>query len=371
MKQITLQRFLRSFIISTLLSLAVFFYIFYGEATTWPDAGKYWPGLVLCVLLANVLGLSLLILNDIYNNYFPWNRNLSLRFIVETGSAIAILAVLMVVYLMVYVKPMAVSNEELTFTEQYKGSIIKTGVFSVIILYIYSLVNFSVFSFNQYARVQIASIRSERDQLNLQFEALKSQLNPHFLFNALNTISSLIYKDIRLADRFIRQMAHTYNYILKTGETKLIDMNKELKMVESFFFMQKTRFGDSIHLSINIGENNRDSLIPPLTLQMLIENALKHNQVSDKKTLHITIDDEDKNCIKVQNNIIPKPELLKIGNNLIDRPKPANSHKIGLSNIRQRYGYFTQKQVEVKISEHFTVTLPAIIKNDEKTPVLQ
>jgi sensor histidine kinase YesM len=231
-------------------------------------------------------------------------------------------------------------------------------------------VNFSVFSFNQYAHVQLQTIKLERTQLNLQFEALKSQLSPHFLFNGLNTISSLIYKDIRLTERFIRQLAGTYRYILRTGELKLVAVEQETIMAENYFFMQKTRFGDSISLEINLDDKLKTSLIPPLTLQMLIENALKHNQIREENNLKLTIKNIDHKFIIVENNILPKPELLKIGNNLVDRPKQIKSHKIGLANIRSRYAYFTNRPVDIVINQKFTVKLPVIQNHPNEKTIL-
>jgi len=363
------QRIIRSIIISSLLSLAVFYYIVYSEAAEWPAFSKYWRGMLITVFLANLLGLILLWLNRKFNRSLPWNKNITIRFLAEAGSGILLLAALSFIFVFVYVKQEVILDEGEELTALYLGSMIRFGFFSVIIICLYSLANFSVFSFNQYAYYQIESIRTERTQLNLQFEALKSQLSPHFLFNALNTISSLIYKDIRQAEGFIRQMAHTYSYILNTDKSRLVKINQEIDMVKSYYFMQKTRFGDSVILSIDLDETTGNFLIPPLTLQMLVENVLKHNHIHTKEPIQINIEREA-NKIVISNNIVAKPELLKIGNNLIDRPKPKKSHKIGLSNIRQRYAFFTTEKIEVIIHSEFIVKLPLINQPREKETIL-
>ncbi len=364
-KNKSVQPFIRSFIISTLLSLSVFYYMIYSEASEWPTFEEHWKGMLITVVLANLLGLIMLRLNKTYNRILPWSRNITLRFLAETGSGIFLLALLSFVFVAIYVKQEIRLEEDQQLTDLYFGGMIRFAIFSILIICLYSLVNFSIFSYNQYAYYQIESVRTERNQLNLQFEALKNQLSPHFLFNALNTISSLIYKDIRQADDFIRQMAHTYRYILKTDESKLVALNDEIEMVKAYYFMQKTRFGDAIELTVDLDGESLNTLIPPLTLQMLVENALKHNQINEKESLQIEIRKDITNAIIIRNNIISKPELLKIGNSLIDRPKPTKSHKIGLSNIRQRYAYFTNRKIEVLINDHFIVRLP-IINQDAK-----
>ncbi|MCB0805205.1 MAG: histidine kinase [Bacteroidales bacterium] len=360
-------KYLRSIIISTFTGLALFFYIWIGETGSWPILQKHWFDVFLAVVVANVVGLCLLRMNPLLDRYVPWNRNTGIRFLVETVSGFSVLAVLLIVIRYAYIEPYFPPVEGEPQESRFTDSITKIAILSPVIIYLYSLVNFSVFSVNQYSHLQIQSIKTERTQLKLQFEALKNQLSPHFLFNALNTISSLIYRDIKQADSFIRQLAHTYAYILKTDEHQLVLVGHELDMVNDYFEMQKTRFGNSIHLKINMDEDLKKSFIPPLTFQMLVENALKHNQI--KENNHLTIEiiaDEKSNYIEVNNNIIVKPELLKIGNNLIERPKENGSHKIGLSNIRQRYGYFTGKRVEIMINNKFTVKLPVIRNSNEK-----
>jgi len=214
------------------------------------------------------------------------------------------------------------------------------------------------------------NLREERNQLNLQFEALKTQLSPHFLFNALNTISSLIYKDISLAEDFIRRLAHTYRYILRTNDQKLIRLETEVEMLNAFYFMQKIKFEDCFELKVDLSEEVLNTRIPPLTLQMLMENALKHNLICDEKTLRMDVEEEDGKYLVVKNNIIPKTELLKIGNNLVDRPREIKSHKIGLNNIRNRYAFFTNRNIEVSKDLNFTVKLPLIERYIENKIIL-
>lgn len=285
---------------------------------------------------------------------------MTIRFLVETISGIFIFLFLALVFIYAYVEQVVPVDENSTFWAEYWDGAVKLGIITIAIIYIYSLVNFSVFSYNQYAYVQIEKLIIERDQVKLQFEALKSQLSPHFLFNALNTISSLLYRDIETSENYIRKLAKTYQYILKTDNRKLVELSEELSMVKAFYFMQKIKYEDCLKLELNISPPLHKTLIPPLTIQMLVENALKHNKICNDQTLIIKIYDENEKFITVKNNVIQKPELLEIENNLIERPKNQKSHKIGLNNIRQRYKYLTEKNIEVNFEEFFTVKLPVI-----------
>lgn len=285
---------------------------------------------------------------------------MTIRFLTETISGIFIFLFLALIFVYAYIEQIVPIDENGTFWAEYWDGAIKLGIITIAIIFIISLVNFSVFSYNQYAYVQIEKLSIERDQVRLQFEALKSQLSPHFLFNALNTISSLLYKDISISEDYIRKLAKTYQYILETEKRKLVELSEELSMVKAFYFMQKIKYEDCLDLELNIHTALYKTLIPPLTIQMLVENAIKHNKICDEHTLKIEIYDENEKVIVVKNNIIQKPELIEIGNNLIERPQDQKSHKIGLKNIRQRYKYLADKNIEVIFDEYFTVKLPVI-----------
>ncbi len=361
----------RNIIICTLIAIGIFLFIFNSETGTYPTLTSNWPDILLSVVLINLFGAGMFYLNRFFNKTIPWNKNRTTRFFLEFCAGIILLAILAGIYKYVYLDQIINTDDaETNFWEQYWDGAVKFGIIAVIFTYLYSLVNFSIFSYMQYSFIQIESIRLERDQLNLQFEALRSQLSPHFLFNALNTISSLMYKDIRQADKFIRRLASTYRYILKTDDRKLVKLSEEVEMLKSYFYMQKIRYEDCFNTNIDISDETLETFIPPLTLQMLAENALKHNAISEGKPLQISIKQNNSNQIEVSNNIIEKPELVKIGNNLLDRPKENGSYKIGIKNIKKRYDYFTFKKVDIVIDHNFTVKLPLIQQSIEKPVIL-
>ena len=135
-----------------------------------------------------------------------------------------------------------------------------------------------MYSYYAYATVQIEAVKYERKQIDLQLRALKSQLSSHFLFNNLNTISSLAHNDAQQAETYIRGLANIYNYTLNSYHEKLVPFEDELQVVMAYLHMIQTRFGNSFHYTVDIPEHVKASRIPPLTLQMLIENAVKHNR---------------------------------------------------------------------------------------------
>ncbi|MEO0789999.1 MAG: histidine kinase [Bacteroidota bacterium] len=161
-----------------------------------------------------------------------------------------------------------------------------------------------------------------RKQLEAQFELLKSQINPHFLFNSLNALGGLIQIDPTKAVRFTHHFAGLYRSVLQLKEQQLISLKEELKLVEDFIKLQQLRFGEALHLEYRISEPERFS-IPPFSLQLLIENAIKHNIVSEKQPLTIEINQKE-DCLLVRNRI----EF---------RENPELSTGIGLPNIKDRY----------------------------------
>lgn len=349
----------RNAIISTVIGVAVFIFLFYSETGLPPNLEKHFLHLFIAILLFNAVGAGMHILSRKYNTLIPWNRNITIRFMLEVTSGLILLLLACLLFTMLFIPGLEPDAEGSTFWQEYWDGAVKLGVISLVIVYVYSLVKFSIFSYNQYSVHQIDQLRAERSQLNLQFEALRTQLSPHFLFNALNTISSLIYKDVMLAEDFIRRMAQTYRYILRTNDQRMISLGSEMEMVRAYYFMQQIKFEDCVDFRIDLPEAVNNSMVPPMTLQMLMENAMKHNLICDGKKLVLEVRAEG-DYLVVKNNIIPKTELLKIGNNLVDRPKESSSHKIGLNNIRSRYSFFTSKKIEIIKDQDFIVKLPLI-----------
>ena len=139
-----------------------------------------------------------------------------------------------------------------------------------------------------------------------QLQGLKSQLNQHFLFNSLNSLSSLIQEDEERAEQFLDEMTKVYRYMLRLDEEKLVTVETELKFIESYRHLLKARFGDGLEVDSHIQPEDRYKLLPPLTLQVIVENAFSHNEVSKSSPLKILITSGEQGCICVTHNVQPK-----------------------------------------------------------------
>jgi sensor histidine kinase YesM len=166
----------------------------------------------------------------------------------------------------------------------------------------------------------------------VQLDSLKNQVKPHFLFNSLNTLTALVEKDTAAAVMFIAQLSKVYRYLLQSNEKELISLGQELEFNRAYFFLLQTRFGEGLCYHVNVADEYLSCLIPPLTLQMLVENAVKHNQVSVRKPLQIHITVEEGNRLVVQNNLQPKRMAVA-------------SNGLGLSNIAAKFHLLNQPEV--------------------------
>ena len=196
--------------------------------------------------------------------------------------------------------------------------------------------------------ILIENEQLKHENLLVQLTSLKNQLNPHFLFNSLNTLSWLINEDKAKSQRYLQKLSQVLRYSLSMQEQSLVSLKEELALVENYIYLLKMRFGDNLNVNIKV-ENSELLQIPPLSLQLLLENAIKHNAVSKESVLTVGIDIKDERLI-VKNNINPKQYK-------------DNSSGMGLQNIINRYNILTSKQVQVN-NDHrnFIVTLPLIKK---------
>jgi two-component system, LytTR family, sensor kinase len=187
----------------------------------------------------------------------------------------------------------------------------------------------------------------KRETLSAQLNALRTQVNPHFLFNNLNTLSSLIPENPKHAVDFVQQLSKVYRHILEVKDEKTILVKDELEVLNAYTFLLKTRFDKNLAVSINIPAEKMQKKIVPLSLQILMENVIKHNIVSADKPLQI--------------NVFTENGSLVMTNNLQRKNQINESTGIGLDNIRNRYKLISEKPVKVEESLHnFTVSIPLI-----------
>jgi PAS domain S-box-containing protein len=190
-------------------------------------------------------------------------------------------------------------------------------------------------------------LKVQKENLQSQFEVLKSQINPHFMFNSLNVLSGLINKDIFKAQQFIDEFSHIYRYVLETLEQQVVTLGKELDFTRSYLFLQQIRHGNDLSYSINLPSSLLNRVLPPLSLQVVLENAIKHNIVNESKPLRIEVFSEDCTLI-VRNNIQPKISAVA-------------STGLGLKNLVKRYGLISEFTPTFQLNtEYYVARLPLI-----------
>jgi len=330
---------------NTLTGAVLFLYIFYSiKGNLHLVKGEIWF-LIFSLIISNLAGLGMFFLSRFLNQKAPWHIATALRFMVELVAMALFMGLFTYGILQLFLKGQDLNPA--AFYKTYHDPLIKLVILEVVILLIYTILDFTLYSYNQYAAVQIESVQVASTQLALQLEVLKSQLSPHYLFNSLNTISAIMYSDPEVAEQFIRKLAHTYQYVLATQDKQLVPLREEISFVQAYFFLLKARFGAAVHLSLELPRRTYSSNIPPLTLQLLLENAVKHNAPSADTPLYIRIYLSDKNLLTVSNNILAPASRLP-------------SYQIGLENIRQRYRYYAQAAISVAKTDDFTVELPLL-----------
>lgn len=197
---------------------------------------------------------------------------------------------------------------------------------------------------------QTQLINLQKENLQSQFDVLKQQVNPHFLFNSLNVLTSLIKLDPDLAEKFSEQLSKVYRYVLENKDNEMVDLNTEINFLDAYIFLLNIRFVDKLNVNLNIPDENRNDQIIPLAMQLLIENAIKHNVMSKLNPLVIDIFVDENNCLNVINN-------------LQERPSQIVSTGVGLKNILNRYQLLKLAVPSFKKTENQFVAKIQLVKN--------
>lgn len=230
-----------------------------------------------------------------------------------------------------------------TFSNEFRGTIISEYIiFVVVASIIYSI------SFFKAWREQVRETeRVKSEALALKYQVLQDQINPHFLFNSLNVLGSLIDIDVQKAKEFTRELSLFYRNVLQFKDQDIISLKDEIAFVEKYIYLQQIRFGEALDVEIVTNGKVGGNVIP-LSLQALVENAIKHNEISKANPLKIVIAISEEDKLIVENNIQPK-KMIEL------------SSKTGLANLIGRYEFLTGEKVEiVKNGDYFRVSLPLI-----------
>ncbi len=295
-----------------------------------------------------VLGLGNGIINNYLNTRWNWATQTNER--VWAGVIATICYTVIAVLLIHYIQYVLIFKHD--FSDFFDGKLFWSHLFAIII----SLGIASFFHARSFMINWKASLKQETTQHEIvaktesaKFETLKSQLDPHFLFNSLNVLTSLIGENPKQAERFTTKLSKVYRYVLEQRNKELIPLEEELRFAKTYMELLQMRFEDAVQFNIPTMVSDADLKIVPLSLQLLLENAVKHNVVSSAKPLEIHIFEQD-GFLQIQNTVNPKEAIGK-------------STKVGLRNIADRYGLITNERVEIKNNNKtFTVSLPLLTK---------
>ena len=256
----------------------------------------------------------------------------------------SVTAFMTVKYLMFFIKYRTMPEDAWAFAAT-------SSLFTVLISFNMSLIFTAIGFFKAWKRAVVDAEKLKTEMMAYRYEALRNQINPHFLFNSFNVLSDLVYADQAMAVKFINQLSDLFRYVLDSRDKELVPLKDELGFMHSYIYLLKTRFEDKLDMKIDI-EAATDELIVPMTLQLLVENAVKHNEVSEAFPLRISIR-RNGTYLEVENSL----RIKKVG---------EDSKNTGLKNIIQQFSYFTDRQIDVSDSgDIFLVRVP-ILKASEK-----
>jgi len=272
-------------------------------------------------------------------NIFPWEHFPTKHILVEV--------LLILILLLVFIAGMGflfAYNEDICFMDALKMN--STDIlFTILITFLIVTIHEAVFFYRQWKLNFSKSISLEKDNLKARYNALKAQVNPHFLFNSLNSLMSLLDNNPK-AENYVQDLSEYLRYVLLSNSKEEVTLEEELENLEKFFHLQKLRFDANLTVEINIQPTSLPLHIPPLALQMLVDNCIKHNVISTKNPLFIKIFDDGKS-ITVVNNLQLKQTEESTGQ--------------GLKNIEGRYRFISNEPIKIVSEEkQFSVTIPLI-----------
>ncbi len=309
-------------------------------------------GLIFSILVTLLICLSVLFSSKVFQKKYPWEftstrKRIALQLTTSIGVAIVIMVLFMTSFHFIFEG--GVPGCEIP--DETKVHFFNNIVMTIVLTAVANLTLEGGYLADQWKKSLLETEKLKRKNTQSQFESLKNQVNPHFLFNSLNALSSLVQTDQNKAEEFIDEFAKIYRYVLDMKDKYLVPLTEEYQFIKSFIFLHKIRFGENLCVDIQIEKDQFDSFIPPLSLQELIENAIKHNIVSKENPLHITIFIE-KDHLVVKNNIQPR---------LQDIPSTKTGHK----NLIDRYRMLSSREpIFLKTEQHYIVQLPLIKEED-------
>ena len=281
-----------------------------------------------------------LIIIQYLNKSHPWNRRVFSRILIQTSFTVlwAFIVAALITLLSHAIGP---------YKTPLGGVIINNALISAVVNLLLTAILESWLFFIENNRAKLKAELLERELAQIRFEILKSQINPHFMFNSLNVLSGLIDSDVAKAQLFIDEFSQIYRYVLETIEKPVVTLKEELDFIRSYFFLQQIRYGEALSLSVDLPANLLVRHVPPLSLQTLLENAIKHNIVSKEQPLRIMISNDE--------------EWLIVKNNVQSKISSGASTGLGQDNLAKRYSLIDPRiPVFTMGNDYYTVKLPLI-----------
>ncbi|MBN2611728.1 MAG: histidine kinase [Bacteroidales bacterium] len=269
---------------------------------------------------------------------YPWEHHPLKHLVFEVTAIIA--------YTLLFSGTVYYIELKLGFPHNQEINIFLDATVTILITLFITSVHEAVFFYQQWKQNFSKSVKLEKDNIEAKYEALKSQINPHFLFNSLNSLISLVDNNDRATD-YIQNLSDFLRYVLKRNERQLVLLREELQILYKYLKIMQIRYENNLVVHVNISESYYHFCIPPLTLQVLVENCIKHNVISTENPLSIRIFSENES-VTIENNLQPKFDTYSTGQ--------------GLKNLTERYRFFVSREIVIKKSNHtFAVTVPLIL----------
>jgi len=297
---------------------------------------------LISVLITIIVWEGNLRIDTLMNKKFPWEKSPCKRILFHLPISMLFSA------FGIYLSMLAFDKFVCALPDEAKNAFMGTAiVMGILVTFIVLTIEISTLFFGNWKRSLVEIEKYKTENLHAQLQNLKDQLNPHFLFNNLSVLSSLVYIDQDKAVDFINQLSKVYRYLLDNRNCELVTLDSELTFIQSYTYLIQIRFDKNISFDIDIPKEKKNLMLPPLSLQMLVENAIKHNEISNELPLKVTI--------KMNG------DMVEVSNNLQLRTTTEVSSKTGLQNIKDRYKFFTEKEVEViETGNSFIVKIPLL-----------
>lgn len=344
---ILISAFLSMYLISFIMDPFTLYWANYFKRD-WSDIlGDWSVSLIFCFVISEMS----IVISTKLNKRISWTENAGKRFAMEAVLNLTVILVfhLLLTLLCIYLR----SDEQLSLfganesIEETRGMIqwlLGSSIIAFVIIGI-NTVNYLILNWKD-AALKAAELNELAMEAELQ--ALKLQIDPHFVFNNLSVLSELILEDQQLGYDYAENFSRIYRYLLVNSKKDVIALDDELKFLQSYMFLIAHRFGEGVQFDIDVDQTTRQRFLPPLTLQLLVENALKHNRTNKKDALKVRI-------------YTRLPDELVVENVLLPIEKPLDSSGLGIKNIKRRYHLLSAKEPQIERTQHhFKVVLPLI-----------